>query len=202
MLRPERLLTLLLGVLTFGAFGLAFLVASYGRRDRAQRAGAIVVLGARVFEGGVPSDALRARVEQAVALYQRGIAPVVVFTGGPRPGIPSEAEVAQRLAVEAGLPRGACVLEAESRTTAENARFAARILRARGALPAVVVSDGFHLLRARQLFLREGLAVLTSPAEAAWRNRPPVEHLYWYIREGFALLFQPRLWWIPHRDGR
>jgi len=195
-------LTLGLGLLTLGVFGVSILVALYGRKDRARRAGAIVVLGARVFAGGAPSDALRARVEQAVALYHRGLAPLVVFTGGPRPGLPSEAEVAQALAREAGVPEDACLLEAESLTTEENARFSARLLRARKALPAIVVSDGFHLLRARQLFLREGLAILPSPAGGPWRSRPLTERLYWYFREGFALLFHPRLWWVSHRNAR
>jgi len=55
------------------------------RRDQARPADAIVVLGAAQFNG-VPSDILRARLDHAHDLYERGMAPVIVVTGGKQPG--------------------------------------------------------------------------------------------------------------------
>src|SRR6185503_13743198 len=78
----QRLLLALVGVLTCGVFGLAWRVDRFGQRERAAPADALVVLGARVMPGGVPSGALLARVEKAVELYQRGLAPRLVFSGG------------------------------------------------------------------------------------------------------------------------
>jgi len=190
----NRLVIWPLGLLTGGVFGLGFVVWAYGRKERAEKAAAIVVLGARVYPGGVPSGALRSRVEKAAELYHRGVAPVLLLTGGVWRDSPAEAVVARALAVAHGVPESACVLETESRTTEENARNAAAMLRERGALPAVVVSDPFHLLRARQLFRRHGVAVQTSPAWGMWREDPWYERLYWVFREAFALLLRPRLW--------
>ena len=179
------------GVLTGGVFGLAWWVDRFGRREHAGRADALVVLGARVLPGGVPSGALVARVEHAAALYHRGVAPWLLLSGGVGVQPPSEARVMLALAVEAGVPASACVLEEESHSTQGNARFSVRVLRERGARRVVVVSDPFHVMRARQCFRREGLEVATSPAPIAGRMRA-MDRVYWRVGEAFALLLHPR----------
>ncbi|MCP4808179.1 MAG: YdcF family protein [Proteobacteria bacterium] len=109
---------------------------------------AIVVLGCPVRAGGVPSPALERRVRGAVHLYDQGVAEVIVMSGGPgRHGV--EAHAMRDLAVTLGVPSPAIQLEVESRSTRENARFTARLELRR----VVVVSDAFHLPRARALFL-------------------------------------------------
>src|SRR5256885_6349882 len=82
-------------------------VAVHAARDEAASADAIVVLGAAQYNGR-PSPVLRARLDHAATLYQRGLAPVVLVTGGvglhdtineanvgraylPRLGLPSDA---------------------------------------------------------------------------------------------------------------
>ena len=50
----------------------------------AARASAIVVLGCRVEETGEPSPCLAARTDAAVALWRRGVAPLIAFTGDTR----------------------------------------------------------------------------------------------------------------------
>nr|AYM53963.1 hypothetical protein [Pyxidicoccus sp.] len=194
--RPGRLRRLLLvagGALTFGVFGLAFVVDRFGQRERVEAADAVVVLGARVLPGGVPSGALRARTEKAVELYQRGLARRLVFSGGVGVNPPSEARVMLALATRLGVPAEACVLEEESHSTEENARFAAKLLREAGARRVVVVSDPYHLLRARQYFRLNGLDVGTSPALETERNLNAVDRFYWTVREAIALLLHPRV---------
>lgn len=113
---------------------------------------AIVVLGCPVRAGGVPSPALERRVRGAVHLYEQGVAEVIVMTGGPgRHGV--EAHAMRDLAVTLGVPRPAIQLEIESRSTRENARFTARFTAHTELRRVVVVSDAFHLPRARALFL-------------------------------------------------
>ena len=48
-------------------------------------ASAIVVMGAAQYNG-VPSPDLRARLDEALALYRRGLAPLIVVTGYKEPG--------------------------------------------------------------------------------------------------------------------
>ena len=189
----RRLLFALVGALTCGVFGLAWRVDRFGQRERAMPADALVVLGARVLPGGVPSGALQARVEKAVELYQQGIAPRLVFSGGVGDHPPSEAQVMRALAVRLGVPAEACILEEESHSTEQNARYSAGLLRSMGARRVVVVSDPYHLLRARQYFRIQGFEVATSPALLTERNLHAVDRFYWTVREAFALLLHPRV---------
>jgi uncharacterized SAM-binding protein YcdF (DUF218 family) len=187
----QRLPLLAAGAATLGAFGLAFAVDRFGRRDRARTCDLIVVLGAKVLEGGVPSPALIARVEHGAALWHSGVAPRLLLSGGVGRFPPSEAEVMRDLALARGVPHGRIVLEAGSRNTAGNARLTAALMRARGFAAATIVSDPFHLLRARQHFRRYGFEVATSPAPLAGRGLARGDRLAWTLREAFALLASP-----------
>ncbi len=189
----RRLLFALLGVLTCGLFGLAWRVDRFGQRERAVPADVLVVLGARVLPGGVPSGSLQARVEKAVELYQRGLAPRLIFSGGIGVNPPSEAQVMRALAVRLGVPPEACILEEQSHSTEQNARYSAELLRSLGTRRVVVVSDPYHLLRARQYFRLQGFEVATSPALLTERNLSAVDRLYWTVREAVALLLHPRV---------
>ncbi|MBN1205970.1 MAG: YdcF family protein [Myxococcaceae bacterium] len=189
----RRLLLAPVGVLTCGVFGLAWRVDRFGQRERAAPADALVVLGARVLPGGVPSGALFARVEKAVELYQRGLAPRLLFSGGVGAHPPSEAQVMRSLAMRLGVPAEACLLEEQSHSTEQNARFSAELLRSLGARRVVVVSDPYHLLRARQYFRLQGFEVATSPALLAERDMNAVDRFSWTVREALALLLHPRV---------
>jgi uncharacterized SAM-binding protein YcdF (DUF218 family) len=153
----------------------------------------IIVLGARVLEGGRPSAALRARVDRAVELYRAGAAPVLLFTGGACAHLPSEASVARALALEQGVPEQACILEEESRSTHENALHCARLLRARGIAEALIVSDPYHLYRARQSFRRVGIDAVPVAARIAGRDFTLWSRIWWKAREVVALLRRPSL---------
>ncbi|ATB50683.1 hypothetical protein MYMAC_006339 [Corallococcus macrosporus DSM 14697] len=191
--RLTRLLMAGVGVLTCGVFGLAWWVDRFGQRDRATSADVLVVLGARVLPGGLPSGALLARTEHAVALYHRGVAPRLVFSGGVGVNPPSEARVMRALATRMGVPEEACILEEDSHSTEDNARLTAALLRGLGARRVVVVSDPYHLLRARNHFRLQGWEVETSPALDTERNLDPVDRFYWTVREAIALLVHPRV---------
>ncbi|MFL5320257.1 MAG: YdcF family protein [Myxococcaceae bacterium] len=187
----KKLVILVAGIFTAGVFGLAFVVHRFGQVERARKADAIVVLGARVMRSGVPSGALRARVEKAVQLYDQGYAPKIIFSGGVGHHGPSEAEVGRTLAMSLGVPESACVLEANSHSTEENARFSLALTKPSESL--LVVSDPYHLLRARQIFRSMGRDVSVSPALMSERNFGALDLAYWTCREAFALLLHPRL---------
>ena len=140
----------------------AVVIAS--RRDTAAPADAIVVLGAAQYDGR-PSPVLRARLDHAATLFRRGLAPLVIVTGGVGTGdTVSEAVVGQRYLVAAGLPVAAVEAESAGRTSAASVRAAARRVHGRGGASAIFVSDGFHLLRLGFLARRLGLQPFGSPA--------------------------------------
>src|ERR1700704_1195798 len=84
-------------------------VAVHAAHDEATGADAIVVLGAAQYNGR-PSPVFRARLDHAATLYQRGLAPTVLVTGGVGAGdTVSESDVGRRYLLKAGLPGGAVV---------------------------------------------------------------------------------------------
>src|SRR5256885_12638133 len=139
-------------------------VAVTAARDEATTADAIAVLGAAQYNGR-PSPVFRARLDHAATLYQRGLAPVILVTGGTgsRDTV-SESEVGRRYLLKAGLPEGAVVgLPAAASTAAPLAGVAER-LSGKGNRRVLLVSDGFHMLRLRIIATRLGLQPFTSPA--------------------------------------
>lgn len=149
-----------------------------------------VVLGARVFEDGTPSDALRGRVALGVQLLQEGRASALLFSGGTPDRRPAEAHVARELALAAGAPADRLLVEASSRSTFENARESAALLRARGETEAILVTCDFHLLRATSHFVAHGLRVYPVPSP---RPLAPGERAAATAREAAALLRRPWL---------
>ena len=140
----------------------AVVIAS--RRDSAAPADAIVVLGAAQYDGR-PSPVLRARLDHAATLFRRGLAPLVIVTGGVGTGdTVSEATVGRRYLVASGLPDAAVEAESAGRTSAASVRAAARSMRVHGGTRAIFVSDGFHMLRLGFLARRLGLQPFGSPA--------------------------------------
>lgn len=112
---------------------------------------ALVVLGCRVYPDGQPSAALVRRASLGAELYHRGLAPVLVLTGGRNLGAPiPEARVAAGLCAARGVPEAAMIVEEASLTTQQNAAFAAELVRGE----ILLVSDPAHLFRARRMFRR------------------------------------------------
>jgi uncharacterized SAM-binding protein YcdF (DUF218 family) len=139
-------------------------VVAAARRDTAGPADAIVVLGAAQYDGH-PSPVFRARLDHAAVLFRRGLAPVVIVTGGTGTGdTVSEAVVGRRYLLAAGLPDRAVEAESAGRTSARSVRAAADRIHQAGGTRALFVSDGFHLLRLGVLARRFGLRALGSPA--------------------------------------
>lgn len=129
---------------------------------------------------GCPGGALQRRIECAAdafhAMKSSG-APLVLCSGGRRWHGHMEAVCMHRQLVRLGVPPEQIVLETLSHSTAENALFSARLLRALGLERVMVVSCGWHLRRAVRDFARCGCRVQPlasphapmSPLQRRWR---------------------------------
>ena len=170
MLRPQRPFYLRRSVVLAAAAIALLWVASvcsvltWALEDDARKADAIVVMGAAQYHGK-PSPVLRARLDHALALWQRGLAPRMLLTGGIGEGdTASEAAVSRVYMMGHGVPDTAILLENDGRTSAQSLRAAINLLHARNLSTAVVVSDPFHMLRLEILGRRYGIDLFTSPA--------------------------------------
>jgi vancomycin permeability regulator SanA len=137
-------------------------IENYAGRDQAAPSAAIGVFGAAEYDGR-PSPVYRARLDHALALYHRGIAPLIITLGGNGGDQYNEGDVGREYLVGMGVPEEAIIAETESRNTEESARRIAVIARANGLRRLVIVSDGTHLFRIHAICAADGLDVLTSP---------------------------------------
>lgn len=158
-------------------------VLVYERNDQARPAAAIVVLGAAQYVGR-PSPVLRARLDHAIDLWRRRLAPVMIVTGGTGTGdTTSEAAVSQRYAIRRGVPASAILLETEGRTTSESMEGVAAIMGSRSRRDVVLVSDPFHMLRLTILARRHGLDPYPSPTPTSPIAASPSERWKYALSE-------------------
>ena len=155
-------------------------------QHREQQADAIVILGARLRADGSPTGALDERIRVGVALWQRGLAPVICVTGGGRPGR-VEAEVMAERVRALGVPDAALRVEGASANTAENARLSARLLAQEGRRKVWLVTQPFHSRRAAFLFRKYDLEPLCWRIEPSLERTEPALGLRWIAREYVAV---------------
>ncbi len=141
-------------------------IEHYAAMDEAAPADAICVFGAAEYDGR-PAPVFRARLDHALDLYRRGIAPFIITLGGPGGDQYSEGSVGLSYLAGKGVPEQSIIAETQSTDTEESARRVAVIARANGFRRLVIVSDGTHLFRIHAICAAEGLDVLTSPRSSA-----------------------------------
>ncbi len=133
-------------------------------RNQAAPADAIAVFGAAEYNGR-PSPVLNARLEHALDLYQRGLAPVVITLGGGSDPQYSEGGVGRDFFLAHGVPDDRIIAETTSRDTEESVARLAAIARENHLQTILIVSDGSHLFRIQQLCSAQGLHILLSPRQ-------------------------------------
>lgn len=154
--------------------------------EEARPADAIIVLGAAEYRGK-PSPVLEARLNHALFLYLKGMAPRIITTGGAG-GDPvfTEGSVGRSYLSEHGVPLEAIVVEREAESTAQSVAAVAEIMRRMSLKSAIVVSDGYHIFRVKKMLESTGMRVYGSPRPSApadrWQYyRQAVGYLLWKI---------------------
>lgn len=154
--------TVLLVVVAY-TIGTAIAVVSHARKDETRQADAIVVFGAAQYAGR-PSPIYRARLEHALTLFQRGVAPMVITTGGAgKDSAFTEGQVGRDFLLARGIPERQLIAETQGKDTQQSAQRVANIMRANGMKSCVAVSDGYHLYRIKSMLAREGVKVYGTP---------------------------------------
>jgi len=155
-------------------------------RDEAQPADVILVLGAAEYRGR-PSQVLRARLDHALELYQRKLAPMILTTGGAG-GDPvfTEGGVGRSYLIAHGVPAESIIVEGEGGTTVESTAMAGEIMRRMGLKSVIVVSDGYHIYRVKRMLQFRGLAVYGSPRK---ERSPQSLREHWnYVKQAIGYL--------------
>jgi uncharacterized SAM-binding protein YcdF (DUF218 family) len=138
---------------------------------------------------------LRARLDHAIDLYRRRLAPRMIFTGGSgERDTTSEAAVSQRYAIQRGIPTRSILIENSGRTTAESMQQVAVLMAAEPTRAVILVSDPFHMLRLYILSRRFGLTPYCSPTRTSPISLSRRESLKYVLAESIkvpiAFLFE------------
>ena len=143
----------------------------FGKTDYRRQADAAVVLGARVYADGRPSDALADRVRTACELYHAGLVRKLVFSGGPGDGGVHETEAMRRMAVRLGVLPADITLDEKGFNTQATVANTESLLAGLDARRVLVVSHFYHLPRIKLAYQRKGLEVYTVPARETYLLR-------------------------------
>lgn len=176
----------LLAILTLGyLFHVARDIEHQSNVEEARIADIIIVLGAAEYRGR-PSPVLQARLNHALSLYQKGLAPYVLTTGGSG-GDPvyTEGEVGRAYLTRRGVPSEAILVEPEGATTAQSLEAAAEIMLRMNLHSCIVVSDGYHIYRIKSFLQSRNIQVFGSPRPDT-RKAKPAQRQWLYFRQAVA----------------
>jgi uncharacterized SAM-binding protein YcdF (DUF218 family) len=151
-------------------------------------ADAIVVFGAAEYSGR-PSPVLRARLDHALEVFHRGVAPVVITTGGAAADPTfSEGGVGRDYLMRHGIPERSLIAETQGRDTSESAVRVGVIMRANGLHSCVAVSDAYHVFRIRKLLEHDGIAPVYVAPRPDSRPRSTWQREVAVLREATSYL--------------
>src|SRR5260370_5386564 len=155
-------------------------------------ADAIVVFGAAEYSGR-PSPVLRARLDHALDVFHRGVAPVVITTGGAAADPTfSEGGVGRDYLMRHGVPERSLIAATQGRDTAESAIRVAVIMRANGLHRCIAVSDAYHVFRIRKLLEHEGLGPVYVAPRPDSRPHGVLQRTVAVLAEGTSYLLCKR----------
>ena len=171
------------------AFALLLGAVLYGAYDHISGDPQVmIVLGCQVRRDG-PSVLLRDRLDEALSYLEDHPGMTVVVSGGQGPDEPTtEAQAMADYLVANGVEEENILLEDDSHNTTQNFQYSSDLLEEEEidcSGGVLVVSNGFHLTRARMLAERAGfdnVSTLAAPAS----HLP--SRLYMYVREPLALV--------------
>lgn len=181
------LCALALAAVAFYLGSICFGIVKESSRQEIHSADAIVVFGAAEYYGR-PSPVYRARLDHAFDLFQRGVAPVVITTGGAAadPSF-SEGGVGHDYLMHRGIPDANLIAETQASDTAQSAQRIAVIFGENHMHSCIAVSDAYHVFRIRKLLEHEGVQVYVAPRpdsrpHSTWQRAEAV------LREAFSYI--------------
>jgi vancomycin permeability regulator SanA len=142
-----------------------------------------IVFGSKIEDSGEPSDRLKARLDTAGELYASGKVSHILVSGGTGKEGFDESAVMRDYLVKGGLPEQAVSADPKGVTTEATCANARAFMEAEDLKTAAVVTQYFHVLRARWSCSAEGIEVSGARAPRFFELRD----LYSLARETVAV---------------
>jgi uncharacterized SAM-binding protein YcdF (DUF218 family) len=162
-------------------------IESQSTIDEAQPADVIVILGAAEYHGS-PSPVLQARLNHGLMLYLKGLAPYIITTGGAGGDAHfTEAEVGRGYLTKHDIPSEVILVEDKGSTTGQSLAEVNEIMRRMEFRSSIVVSDGYHIFRAKRILENAGVKVYGSPRPGQ-RITSRFQLRWLYLKQAIAYL--------------
>ncbi|MHA6480352.1 YdcF family protein [Paenibacillus sp. strain BS8-2] len=116
-----------------------------------------VVLGNKVELSGQPSERLRARLNRAVELYNRGYFDTIIVSGGIGKEGFDEAKVMKSYLSLKGIPEERIIEDNEGYNSHMTAQNTKSIMNEIGADSAMIITQYFHVSRTKLVFSKRGI---------------------------------------------
>jgi uncharacterized SAM-binding protein YcdF (DUF218 family) len=156
-----------------------------GKHSTPKQSDTIIVLGCQLW-GYNPSPSLKNRLDQSLKVYNEGLAPYIIVSGGQGPDEPmTEASAMKKYLVDKGIDPEVILLEENSFNTYQNIKYSKEIMDQRGFESAIIISNDFHISRSLMIAKKFGIKASSSPAPTP--SSPGLREKY-IIREIPALI--------------
>lgn len=138
------------------------------KQNYCDKADAIIVAGCHVDNinnNYVPSLSFRMRLWHAKELFDKKCSKIIIISGGKDTGATiSEARVGKNYLITTGVPENVIICEDESTSTYTNAKNCAEISFSKGIKQIILVTERYHIFRAKENFENVGFIVRASAA--------------------------------------
>jgi len=180
----EHIMLAVVFLLSFALFPLAQMY-TFGTTDYARKADALVVLGAAAKTDGTPSAALKNRLDHAMQLYEAGLAPKIIMSGGIETNGVNEAEAMRNYVVARGVPASSVLVDQGGSDTDHTVADTIPMLSRLGAQTILVDSHYYHLPRIKMAYRAQRVNVLTTPCITTANDRSTISTIreipaFWY----------------------
>lgn len=132
----------------------------------------IIVCGYPASENGMPSELMKTRVDKACELWKKRKGSFLILSGGPVANEYVEAEVMKKYAVSQGIPEEVIIEEKMAVSTYHNMLYASRIMENNKFQDCIVVTNGWHIRKARhyarKFELNHVMARAKNPEGESW----------------------------------
>ncbi len=168
-------------------------ITFFGTTDYRRQADAAVVFGARVYEDGNLSVALRERMDTAIELYNQKLVTIIIVTGGIEDGNVDEAQAMYNYALQNGVPASALLIDRYGDNTVKSVKNTISLAKRYQLKKVIATSSFYHMPRIKMLYNLENFDVYTVPTvgdvigngtlASIWREIPA---WWWYWLKGMA----------------
>lgn len=146
----------------------------------------IIVLGAAIWPGGIPSPSLERRIVESVRLYRNKVADYLIFSGGLGVYPPEECVVMKNRAIALGIIPEKILIDPNSFDTFSSLVNCKKIMKSKRFDDAIIVTDDYHVLRCAISSKLLGIRCITHGIKNKGET-PYVKWFHYHIREIAAI---------------